>query len=141
MPFKNKTVATLLAAVGGTLGLHRFYLEGPRRPLPWLYIAFCWTLIPTFAGFIEALRFALMPDERWDARWNPDAGRTSRSGWPVILLAVLTMFGGVMLLMTLLSFAIGRYVGSGESFFSMRPTDLSRTAVVAATASSERWVS
>ena len=118
MTFKNKTLATLLAAVGGTFGAHRFYLDGARRPLPWLYLAFCWTLIPTFAGFIEALRFALMPDERWDARWNANSGRTSASGWPPIALAVLTLLGGMTLLMTLLSFAIGRFVGSGESFLS-----------------------
>jgi TM2 domain-containing membrane protein YozV len=115
--FKNKTIATLLAGLGGTFGLHRFYLQGGRRLLPWLYILFFWTLIPTFAGFIEALTFALMPDERWDARWNADKGRTSDSGWLVILLAVLIFSGGATLLMTLLSFAIGRYVGSGESFF------------------------
>lgn len=119
MLFKNKTVATILAALGGTIGLHRFYLMGPGRLLPWLYVAFFWTLIPTFAGFIEALTFALMPDERWDARWNAGASRTSASGWPVILLAVLTMAGGVTLLMTVLSFVIGRFVGSGETFFSM----------------------
>lgn len=135
MAFKNKTLATLLAAVGGTFGLHRFYLEGGRRWLPWLYPLFCWTLIPTFAGFIEALRFALTPDERWDARWNAQAGRTSDSGWPVILLAVLTMAGGVTLLMTVLSFGIGRYVGSGETFFSaIEAATLNRTAAAAPTA-------
>ena len=136
MPFKNKTLATLLAALGGTLGLHRFYLEGGGRLLPWLYPLFCWTLVPTFAGFIEALRFALTPDERWDARWNAAAGRASDSGWPVILLAVLTMAGGVTLLMTVLSFAIGRYVGSGETFFSStEPAAFSRTVAAAPTAS------
>lgn len=116
MSFRNKTLAALLASVGGTFGLHRFYLEGPRRLLPWLYVASCWTLIPTFAGFIEALRFALMSDEHWDARWNADTGRTSHSRWPAILIAVLTLLGGMTLLMTLLSFTIGRFVGSGESF-------------------------
>ena len=119
--FRNKTIATLLAGLGGTFGLHRFYLAGSRR-LPWLYVAFCWTLVPTFAGFIEALTFALMPDEKWDARWNASTGRTSDSGWFVILLAVLTFFGGATLLMTLIAFGIGRVVGSDESFFSMLAT-------------------
>ncbi len=116
--FRNKTVATLLAALGGTLGLHRFYLTGPRHWLPWLHVVFAWTLVPTFAGFIDALRFAVTPDDRWDARWNAHAGRSSHSGWPVILLAVLTLAGGMTLLMTLISFAIGRYLGAGESFMS-----------------------
>jgi TM2 domain-containing membrane protein YozV len=115
--FRNKTVATLLAALAGTFGAHRFYLEGRERWLPWIYVILCWTLLPTFAGFIEALRFALTPDERWDARWNAGASRHSDSGWLVIAVAVLTFFGAITLLMTLLSFAIGRYVGSGETFF------------------------
>ena len=118
MRFRNKTLTTLLAALGGTFGLHRFYLDGARRLLPWVYVAFSWTTIPTFAGFIEALRFAVTPDDRWDARWNAGSATASRSGWPVIVIAVATMLGGVTLLMTLLSFAIGRFVGSGESFFS-----------------------
>ena len=117
MTFRNKTWAALLAALGGTVGAHRFYLEGGRRLRPWLYVLFCWTTIPTFVGFIEALRFALMPDERWDARWNPGSARVNRSGWQAVLIAVLTLAGGVTLLMTVLSFAIGRAVGSGETFF------------------------
>ena len=115
--FRNKTAATLLAAIGGTLGLHHFYLEGPGGWRPWIYPVFAWTLLPTFVGIVEALTFALTPDERWDARWNAGTGRVSDSGWPVIAVAVLTFFGGVTLLMTILSFAIGRYVGSGETFF------------------------
>jgi TM2 domain-containing membrane protein YozV len=115
--FRSKLVAVLLAGLAGTFGLHRFYLVGPRRALPWLYLGFCWTLVPTFAGFVEALVFALTPDERWDARWNAGTGRTSDSGWPVIGLAVLTFFGAMVLLMTILSFVIGRVVGSGETFF------------------------
>jgi TM2 domain-containing membrane protein YozV len=116
-PFHHKFAATLLAALGGTFGLHRFYLGGPRHVLPWLYVAFSWTFVPMFAGFIEALVFALTPDEKWDARWNPGSARTSDSGWPVVLLAVLTFFGAMVLLMTILSFVIGRMVGSGETFF------------------------
>ncbi len=115
--FRSKTVATLLASLGGTLGLHRFYLHGGRGVRPWLYPAFAWTGIPTFAGFIEAVRFALTPDERWDARWNAGASRKNASGWVVIVVAPATFFGGLVLLMTLLSFAIGHYYGSGESFF------------------------
>lgn len=115
MTFRNKTLAAALAAFGGTLGLHRFYLAGPRSPWPWLCILFCWTLIPTFAGFIDALRFAVMPDDRWDAHWNAGTGRTSRSGWPVVVLAVLTLFGGMVLFMGLLSFALSHWSGSGET--------------------------
>ena len=115
--FRNKTAATLLSALGGTFGLHRFYLDGARSIRPWLYPAFAWTLVPLFVGFVEALRFALTPDERWDARWNAGLARQSHSGWPVILFAVLTFFGGMVLLMTLISFALSRHYGTGETFF------------------------
>lgn len=118
MDFKNKTVATLLASLGGTLGLHRFYLCGYRRLLPWLYVGFAWTLVPTFAGFIEALRFALTPDDRWDAKWNAASPTKNHSGWLVIVVAALTLFGAMVLFMTLISFGLGRYFGAGESFVS-----------------------
>lgn len=115
--FKNKTVATALAAIGGTFGLHRFYLVGAGRWLPWIYVVFSWTLVPTFAGFIEALRFATTPDEKWDACWNGATPRRNHSGAIVVLLAIATLLGGLILLLTLISFALGRYFGAGETFF------------------------
>ena len=118
MTFKNKTIATLLASLGGTLGLHRFYLHGAKRLLPWLYPLFAWTLVPTFIGFIEALRFALTPDDKWDAKWNAASSRKNRSGWLVIIVAALTLLGSMVLLMTMISFGLGRYYGADESFVS-----------------------
>jgi len=118
MSFKNKTIATLLASLGATLGLHRFYLHGARRLLPWLYPLFAWTLVPTFAGFIEALRFALTPDEKWDAKWNAASSEKNHSGWLVIIIAALTLLGSMVLFMTMISFALGRYYGADESFMS-----------------------
>ena len=115
--FKNRTVATALAACGGTLGLHRFYLLGAGRWWPWLYVLFAWTLIPTFAGFVEALRFAVTPDDRWDLRWNPTSSRRNHSGAVVVILAALTLLGGLVLLMTLISFGLGHYFGAGETFW------------------------
>lgn len=114
--FKNKTVVTLLAALGGTLGLHRFYLCGAKNWKPWIYVLFCWTLIPTVAGWIEALRFALTPDEQWDERWNAESNRKNHSGWAVIIIAGLTLLGGAGSLMTLLSFGLAAYFGAGEGF-------------------------
>lgn len=118
MNFKNKTIATLLASLGGTLGLHRFYLHGAKRLLPWLYPLFSWTLIPTFIGFLEAVRFALTPDAKWDAQWNATSSERNRSGWLVIIVAALTLLGSMVLLMTLISFGLGSYYGAGESFVS-----------------------
>ncbi|MCY4598346.1 MAG: NINE protein [Acidobacteria bacterium] len=51
---KPKTAhrGVLLAALGGTLGLHRFYLDDPRG---WLYVLLCWSGLPTVIGLLEAL--------------------------------------------------------------------------------------
>lgn len=112
---KNKTFATLLASVFGGVGAHRFYLNGKRDfwgwahfatlPLsvlaiasgsarPWLFLGMFF-VISVLAGFLEALVIGLTPDEKWDARHNPASGKTSNSGWPVILLIIVTMFAGL----------------------------------------------
>ncbi len=115
--FRDRTAATALAALGGTLGLHRFYLEGAGGWRPWLYPAFAWTLVPTFAGFVEALAFAVTPDDRWDARWNAGTDRRNRSGALVVVLAVATLLGAATLFFTLVAFAAGRWSGARETFF------------------------
>ena len=113
--FKNKTLATLLASLGGSFGLHRFYLEGPSRLRPWLYPAFCFTLIPAYAGFIEAIVFGLTPDEKWDARWNEASARKNDSGWAVVIVVALTLLIGTGSLMALLAVGAGAFWGAGET--------------------------
>ena len=88
--FKNKTLTTLLATLGGALGLHRFYLHGtafwpaygyPAVTAIGMLAALVWlpllaiALLPMFTGFIEALMFGLTPDAKWDAQWNAASGR------------------------------------------------------------------
>lgn len=92
MSHKNKTLATLFAAVFGGLGVHRFYLYGRKDIWAWVHIA----LFPLsiFAGFLEALIIGLTPDEKWDAIHNRNSGRNSSSGWPLVILLVLTFGGG-----------------------------------------------
>jgi len=115
-PFKNKTLATLLASLGGSFGLHRFYLEGPSKLRPWLYPAFCFTLIPAYAGFIEALVFGLTPDAKWDARWNAASGRNNDSGWAVVIIVALTLLFGAGLLVAMLAIGLGAFWGAGETW-------------------------
>jgi TM2 domain-containing membrane protein YozV len=38
--YRSKTASTWIALLGGSLGLHRFYLHGPRDLLAWLHP--CW---------------------------------------------------------------------------------------------------
>lgn len=111
---KNKAFATLLASVFGGLGLHRFYLFGKQDFWGWahlltlpisvlayfagtgrpLLVVGVFFVLSVLSGFVEALVIGVTPDEKWDARHNPDSERQSDSGWPVALLLVLTMAVG-----------------------------------------------
>jgi hypothetical protein len=97
---KNKTLATLLAAVLGGLGLHRFYMYGKKDFWGWVHLA----LFPLsiYAGFLEALVIGLTSDEKWDAVHNRDSSRKSESGWPLAILLVLTAgLGAIAVIATL----------------------------------------
>jgi TM2 domain-containing membrane protein YozV len=48
---KDEVVGVLLAVLLGHFGAHRFYMG--EIGLGLLYLAFCWTGIPTILGFIE----------------------------------------------------------------------------------------
>ena len=94
--YRSKTLATWIALVGGAFGLHRFYLHGLSDRWGWLFIPptlaglygvqrmrefgvddqLAWALIPLLglmlaATMISAIVYGLMPDERWNARFNP----------------------------------------------------------------------
>ncbi|MCY1251464.1 hypothetical protein D9M72_652300 [compost metagenome] len=71
-------------------------------------------LIPATAGFIEALVFALKPDEKFDARYNPLSGRQTVTGWNAVLIAIgVTLFGsgilifGIAMIVMHVSIALG----------------------------------
>lgn len=111
---KNKSIAALLAALGGGIGLHRFYLAGRRDKWAWLHVAslplslliylLCKNLLPFFtatplilsvlAGFLACLVIGTTPDEKWDARYNAASGRQSDTGWTMALILVLTLAVG-----------------------------------------------
>lgn len=120
---KNKTFATLLALLLGGLGVHRFYLKGGADRLGLLHLCSVpiaglvygaghapnpfWVLLPLLlswsVGFIEALVIGLMPDEKWDAKYNPKSGAQSDSGWLVVVLLVATMVVGATVLIATIS--------------------------------------
>lgn len=117
MPFRRKSLAALLAFLLGALGAHRLYLGQPRWWLPlsvtalmvpmligvqnWYQTpAFFIVMIPVVAGCIEALVLALMPDEKFDQRFNAGTPRRNDSGWDAVLVAIATLLIGTTALMT-----------------------------------------
>lgn len=131
---KSKTLATWIAIVGGTLGLHRFYLHGLGDRWGWLFPLptalgaigvqralalgqddrLSWLLIPLLGvtlsvAMLSAIVYALTPDERWNERFN--AGMPiSRTGWATIIGAALALLLGAGVLMATVAF-------SGQRFF------------------------
>jgi len=113
-PHKNKTLATFLAALLGGIGAPRFYLYGARDRLGWLHAAsvplsliamLIWPdqkqlftcaplVVSVLAGMVEALVIGLIPDEKWDARYNSLSGKQSNSGWIVVFLLVFSLTTG-----------------------------------------------
>jgi hypothetical protein len=130
---KSKTLATWLAALGGAFGLHRFYLHGRADLWAWLLPVptllglygvararthglddhLSWLLIPLLgavlaATMLNAIIYGLMPDEKWDARFN--SNRPSwRSGWAAIIGVLLALSLGATALMATIAFAAQRY--------------------------------
>lgn len=118
--FKNKALAALLASIFGALGVHRLYLglKGWWLPLgvsmlclPALIGVINWyqspaffvLMIPMTVGFINGLTLALMPDETFDARYNPMVNRKNQSGWNAVLIAIFTLGFGAIVVMTTLA--------------------------------------
>ncbi|HEU4376199.1 MAG TPA: hypothetical protein VFS02_22090 [Telluria sp.] len=111
---KNKTVAALLALIAGFGGAHRMYLRGTRDKWALLHCASGLAVILTFVlaphanpfymllplivshliGLLEGLVIGLMPDEKFDARYNAGSGRQSDSQWPLALILVATLMVG-----------------------------------------------
>lgn len=124
--FRHKAFAALLAAVAGALGANRLYL-GQR--LWWLPLAltavtlpfvvgvdnwyqtapFFLLMVPVVAGFIQALVIALMPDDPFDARFNQGHTRRNRSGWDAVLVAIGTLLGGGIVLVSTIALVTQTY--------------------------------
>ena len=131
--YKSKTLATWLALIGGSVGLHRFYLHGFRDVWGWLFVVpsaiglygvqrmrhlggddhLAWVLIP-FLGVIlsiamlSAIVYGLTPDEKWNARFNPNGPQHQMNWGTVIGVAAALIIGGGVLMATL-AFSAQRY--------------------------------
>lgn len=121
-PFRHKALAALLAFLLGGLGADRLYLGLRGWWLPvaltcamlpllagvknWYQTpAFFVLMLPVIAGFVHALVLALMPDARFDARFNAGAARRNASGWDAVLVAIATLLVGATVLMTVIVLA------------------------------------
>jgi hypothetical protein len=132
--YRSKTLAAWLGLLGGSFGLHRFYLYGLRDPWAWLHPwptllglygvyrmrehgqddPLAWLLIPILglmlAGtMLIAIIHGLTPDERWNARFNPQ-GPPHRTGWATVIAVVLSLLIGGAVLMATIAF-------SGQHYF------------------------
>ena len=131
--YKSKLMATWAALVGGSLGLHRFYLYGMSDVWGWLSIPptllglyglqrarqiglddhVSWLLLPLLglmlaASMLAAIIYGLTPDEKWNTRFNP-AGAASRAGWLTILGVILALAFGAAALMATIAFSAQRF--------------------------------
>ena len=131
--YKSKTLATWIAFVGGSLGLHRFYLYGFKDMLGWLHplptmlgiygvermLSFgqddqlSWALIPLLGlmlsqAMLMAILYGLMPDEKWNARFNP-RGPEHRTGWMAVIGVVASLMIGAGVLMATIAYGMQHY--------------------------------
>lgn len=133
---KSKTLAVWLALMGGSLGLHRFYLRGLGDWVGWLHpvptalgwygvervLAYgqddklSWVLIPLLgmsiaAACLTGIVYALSDAAKWDAWFNPTApGRgAGRTNWLTIVALVMALLTGTIAFMGSLAFGIQRY--------------------------------
>jgi hypothetical protein len=130
---RSKTLATWIALLGGSFGLHRFYLHGRTDALGWLLPIptllglygvqrarqiglddhMSWLLIPLLGGvlagtMLSAIVYGLTPDDKWNARFNPQVGQAPRSGWLAIIGVLLALSLGATALTATIAFGAQR---------------------------------
>ena len=128
---RSRAVATWLAVLGGSLGLHRFYLHGARDPWAWLHPvptlvgAYGFIrlreiglddvlgsrLVPLLGamvalGMLAALLIGLAPAERWRQRYGE---RGARTGWATVIGVVLALAVGAGAAMATIAYTAQRY--------------------------------
>jgi TM2 domain-containing membrane protein YozV len=64
----QQRTAMVLAAVLGGFGAHKFYL-GEKVP-GMIYLAFCWTFVPTVIGWFEAINYSQMSRVTFNLMYN-----------------------------------------------------------------------
>jgi TM2 domain-containing membrane protein YozV len=134
---RNKTVAVWLAALFGSLGIHRFYLRGLFDWIGWLHpIAaalgwwgvervklygqddkLSWVLIPFLGasiavGCLVAIVYALTDTEKWNGWFNADHDPATTAGntnWMTIAALVFSLLLGTIAFTGSLAFVFQHY--------------------------------
>jgi hypothetical protein len=134
---KHKTGAAFLALVGGSLGVHRFYLKGWGDWVGWLFPIptalgwwgvervrqlgqddqLSWLLVPLLGvtlaiSCLMAVVYALTPADKWNARHNPALPADARAGTSqglTIAVLIAAMLVGTTAFMASLAFGFQRY--------------------------------
>lgn len=121
--FKSKTLTTLLACVFGWLGAHRFYLAGVRDRWGWLHFASLPTtffysklffnlplfitasplIVSALVAVLETFVLGLMPDDKWDQKYNSDVEQKNDTQWPIALILVFNLAAGATGLIAVLA--------------------------------------
>jgi hypothetical protein len=124
--YKSKTIAAWAALLGGTVGLHRFYLRGAGDVLGWLHLVptgagllgvtrmqslgqddrIAWMLIPALGlmiaqAMLHAIVYGLTPDEKWDARHNPGHPPVATRWGPIFAVIAALLIGATVLMGTI----------------------------------------
>jgi hypothetical protein len=128
---RSRPVATWLAVLFGSLGLHRFYLHGARDGWAWLHpwptLAGAYgfwrlrqlglddvlgsRLVPLLGamvalGMLAALLIGLAPAERWRSRFGE---RGARTGWATVIGVVVALAVGAGATMATIAYTAQRY--------------------------------
>jgi hypothetical protein len=132
--YRSKTLATWLALLLGSLGVHRLYLYGWSDRLAWLQPLptlaglagvvrmqnlgqddrVAWLLVPLFGlalsvAMLTGIVYGLTPDEKWDGRHNLGL-EPQPTAWGPVLGAIFGLMVGGALLM-------GSIAYGGQKFF------------------------
>jgi len=66
-PQKSRSLTIFLSLILGGLGAHKFYVDKPGAGF--VYLIFCWTLVPSIFGIIEALEYLSMNEETFQQKY------------------------------------------------------------------------
>ena len=81
---RKKTFAAIIAVLGGSLGLHRFYLRQPMHGFFYLFLTFIgiqFIGLPAAAllGLVDAVMFLLMDKRAFDLKYNKGVQQQTQS--------------------------------------------------------------